>query len=256
MRDVTLVLLVMLTLLVSGCPVPQPQNTPVPEKLLSDPVTGSGYYLYVSTAYNRNRPAPVIVSCHGTVPFDPADSQVRELKMLAEQHGCILICPKLVGTDGILGNGSVGAMLQDEKIIMGIIGHLNYLYNIDRHNVLITGFSGGGFPVYFVGLRHPDVFSCVVARSCNFNRKAIEDWYPPEALETPVMVYWGEADPGPIKPQSRDAVDYLRSAGFVVDQQELPGVGHERHPEVMMRFWLQHWHGTAPASYLMAGATK
>jgi predicted esterase len=251
MRDAAIFVLVVLALLVTGCPVTQPQNTPVPEKLFTDPGTGGGYFLYVSTAYNRNRPAPLIVSCHGTVPFDPAESQVRELKMLAEQHGAILICPKLTSSDGILGSGSINSLLHDERLIMSMISHMHYLYNIDRHNILITGFSGGGFPAYFVGLRHPDVFSCLVARNCNFNRHALEDWYPPEALETPIKVYWGEHDQAPIKSQSRDAIDYLRSAGFQVETEEIPGAGHDRHPEIMMRFWLRHWHGTPPPSYLL-----
>jgi poly(3-hydroxybutyrate) depolymerase len=156
MRDAGVFFIASLGLVLAGCPVTQPQNTPVPEKLITDPVTGGGYFLYVSTAYNRNKPAPLIVSCHGTVPFDPAESQVRELKMLAEQHGCVLVCPKLASTDGILGSGSIAALLRDEKLIMSIVGNLHYMYNIDRHNILITGFSGGGFPAYFVGLRHPD----------------------------------------------------------------------------------------------------
>ena len=85
-----------------GCAVTQPQNTPVQPKLLTEPVTRESYYLYVPSTYRRDRPAPVIVSCHGTDPFDVAAYQTGEWKMLAEQHGCILICPKLTSTDGIL----------------------------------------------------------------------------------------------------------------------------------------------------------
>lgn len=254
MRTLTVSVLFLCVFAIAGCPVPQPQNTPVQQKLVSEPITRGDYWLYVPSTYNRDKPAPLIVTCHGTNPYDPADSQIKEWKMLAEQHGCIVIAPLLSSTDGIFGDGRISALLADERLIMSAIGELHYLYNIDRRNVLMTGFSGGGFPVYFVGLRHPDVFSAVVARNCNFNRHSVEDWYPPESLETPVMVYWGENDPGAIRTQSRSAVDFLRSAGFQVETTEIPGAGHERHPELAMRFWLQHWQGTPPPSYLMTAS--
>jgi len=240
-------LLLVVASLMGGCAVTQPQNTRARARLVTEPVTGRPYYLFVPLSYRESKPAPVIVSCHGTDPFDTAVLHKGEWKWLAEQHGCILICPKLTSTDGIFGAGAIGALLEDEKVIMSIIGELHYLYNIDRKNMMITGFSGGGFPVYFVGLRHPDVFSVVVARNCNFNRHAVEGWYPPEALATPVMIYYGENDPGTIRAQSENGIRYLRSVGFNVTTAIVPGTGHERTPEYAMKFFLENFHGTAPA---------
>ena len=240
--------LLALCLGLAGCPVPQAQNTPVAPRLLTEPVTGGTYYLYVPTTYNQKKPAPLIVSCHGTDPFDVAAYQIGEWKMLAEQYGCILVCPKLTATDGILGDGPTDGLLRDERLIVSIIGQMHYLYRIDRKNVLITGFSGGGFPMFFLGLRHPDLFTALAARNCNFNRANVEDWYTPEALKTPVIVYYGQDDLGAIHDQSEAAVSYLRSLGFNVESQVIPGSGHERHPEVAMRFWLNHWNGPRPAT--------
>jgi predicted esterase len=152
----------------------------------------------------------------------------------------------LTSTDGLLGAGPTPALLADERRILGAINQVTYLYSIDRRNVMITGFSGGGFPTYFVGLRHPDVFSAIAARSCNFNRNNVEGWYPTEALETNIIVYWGDKESPTIAGQSQNAVEYLRSAGFQVESQEVTNAGHERHPEVAMRFWLKHWTGRQP----------
>ena len=243
------IVLFSLTLL-SGCAVPQPQNTRTQPKLMVEPITGGVYYLFVPDTYRKGQPAPLIISCHGTDPFDVAAYQVGEWKWLAEQHGCLLVCPKLQSTDGILGSGNINQLLRDERLIMSIIGQLHYLYSIDRRNVLMTGFSGGGFPVYFVGLRHPDVFSAVAARNCNFNRDAVHGWYPPEAVKTPLMVYFGENDPPAIRAQSVMAIQYFRGAGFQVQTARVTGSGHERHPEMAMRFWLNHWNGVAPRAPL------
>jgi poly(3-hydroxybutyrate) depolymerase len=241
----------------AGCPVNQPQDTPVEQRLLTESSTGGSYFLYVPSSYRKEKPAPIIISCHGTDPFDTADRQVREWKMLAEQHGCLLICPKLASTDGILGDGPTTALLRDERLIISILRDLSYRYNLDRRNVLMTGFSGGGFPAYFVGLRHPDIFSVVVARNCNFSQRGLQDWYPMDALRTPIMVYWGENDPGAIRSQSQAAVTFLRSSGFMVDTDEIMGSGHERHPEVAMAFWLRHWNiGNAPLGTPAGGYTS
>ena len=230
----------------AGCAVPQPRATQSTPKLYVEPVTGRYYYLMVPHSYRRGKPAPVIISCHGTDPFDTAVMHAGEWQWLAEQHGCILVCPKLTSTDGIFGAGAIDQLLNDEKLIMSILGHLNYLYDIDRKNMMITGFSGGGFPTYFVGLRHPDVFSAVVARNCNFNRNAVDGWYPPEALGSAVMVYYGEHDPGTIRSQSDNGIRYLRSKGFNLTTALVPGTGHQRTPEYAMKFFLENFRGTPP----------
>ena len=231
---------------IGGCAVPQAQDTPVWQWYEKDRVSGRGFYIYVPSTYNQHRPAPLIVTCHGTPPFDIAEHHIREWKMLGERNGCIVVAPQLTATDGLLGDGPVAGMLADERCILSIISELGYRYNIDRNNIMITGFSGGGFPTYWVGLRHPEIFSVVVARNCNFSAGNLDGWYTPEAVKTPVMVYYGEHDPGAIQGQSNDAIKYLQSRGFVVNWVVLPGVGHERRPEYAMDFFRKNWRMPRP----------
>jgi len=179
-----------------GCAVTQPQNTPVRQRYEIDPSTGRGFWIYVPSTYREDRPAPLIVSCHGTPPYDVAEHHIREWKMLGEQNGCIVVAPELIATDGLIGDGPIVGMLSCERYILSLISMLGYRYNIDRANVMITGFSGGGFPTYWVGLRHPDVFSVVAARNCNFSQANLDGWYPPEAKQTAIIVYYGQNDPG------------------------------------------------------------
>lgn len=237
----------MLLMMLAGCAVPQDQNTPVPHRHEYDPVTGRGYYIYVPSSYRHGRPAPLVVTCHGTPPFDVARHHVGEFKMLAERNGCIVVAPDLVGTDGVLGDGPIVGMLANERYILSLVSTLGYRYNIDRANIMITGFSGGGFAVYWVGLRHPDVFSVVVARSSNFSEINLDGWYTPEARWQAVKVYHTQNDPGAIVDQSRRAITYLRSKGFQVETDILPGKGHERMPEVAMRFFRAHWRRPRPS---------
>ena len=232
---------------VGGCAVPRTPPTPSNYELRTDPATGRAYCIYVPSTYRHQKAAPLIISCHGTPPYDVADHHIREWKWYGEQSGCIVVAPTLVATDGLLGDGPIIGMLQCERFIMSIVSLLGYQYNIDRANIMITGFSGGGFPTYWVGLRHPDVFSTVVARNCNFSKHNLDGWYPPEAVKSSVMVYYGSNDPGTIQAQSKAAVAYLRSKGFSVATKVIDGAGHERHPEVAMEFFLRNRRPARPS---------
>lgn len=230
----------------AGCAVPQPQDTPVPQFLEVDPTTRKSYYIYVPSTYRHDRPCPLIISCHGTPPYDVAEHHIREWKMLAEMNGCIAVAPTLIGTDGLLGDGPLVGMLASERYILSLISRLSYRYNIDRANIMITGFSGGGFAVYWVGLRHPDVFSTIALRSCNFNQPNLEGWFSRDAKSTAIMIYFGENDPAAIRAQSEAGIQFLRSQGFSVTTRVIPSLGHERRPEVAMDFFRKHWRAPQP----------
>ncbi len=114
-KALSLVTLVAFSLL-GGCAVTQPQNTPVERWLERDPRTGRTFYLYVPSTYSYTKAMPVIVSCHGTPPFDVHSHHIDEWKALGEKYGCIILSPALIGTDGILGDGPVSSMMQTSDI--------------------------------------------------------------------------------------------------------------------------------------------
>lgn len=237
---------------VAGCPVPQNQDTPVDQRYEVHPGTGDRYWLYVPSTYRPDRPAPLIVSCHGTPPYDVSAHHIREWKDLGERHGCIILAPELQATDGILGDGPIVGMLECERRILSLISLLGYRFNIDRANIMITGFSGGGFPTYWVGLRHPEVFSVVVARNCNFSQGNLSGWMTPEARKCAIKIYYGSNDPLPIIVQSRMGIEYLREQGFSVESEVLSGKGHQRQPEVAMDFFLRNLRPPRPSAPVRA----
>ena len=236
-----------LMLLAGGCAVPPTPPTPVEPTHERDPVTGRGFWMYVPSTYRAERPSPLIVTCHGTPPYDVANHHIREWQWYGEKNNCIVIAPELIATDGIFGDGPTAGMLNDERFILSMVSYLGYHYNIDRANVMITGFSGGGFPTYFIGLRHPDLFTCIVARNCNFSRSNIEGWWTSEALRTPILIYYGEFDPNVIQSQSGDAIAYLRAHQFSVETQIVPKTGHERRPDIAMKFFHDNWKPPRPS---------
>ncbi|MCY2932278.1 MAG: hypothetical protein NTV86_22845 [Planctomycetota bacterium] len=233
----------------AGCSVPQDQNTRTWERMETDPVTGKAYWLFVPDTYSHSRPMPLIVTCHGTIPFDMSNDHIREWKKIAEDSGCLLLAPAMSGTDGILGDGPVPAMKEDENTILSLISMVGYRYNVDMANIMLTGFSGGGFPTYWVGVRNPDVFSVVVLRSCDFCDYNLDGWFSPDAAgKQAIKIYWGEFDPAPIKVQSQSGMGFLISRGFNVAPEEIvPGIGHERRPEVAMAFFRENLRKPRPS---------
>jgi len=237
------VFLLLSTLIVAGCPVPHTPATPVGKWQIDALVPGVGGWIYVPKKYTHEKPMKIIISCHGTPPFDVAGHHIDTWKWYGEQYGCIIICPDMVGTDGIFGDGAVHSMMEDERRILTILSTLSYRYNLDRNNIMITGFSGGGFPVYWVGLRHPELISTVVAQNCNFNEGNLDGWYPRDAIKSRVFIYYGKDDPATIKIQSDNGIKYLRSRKFNVKTHVIRDkrTGHDRHPEIAMDFFKQNW---------------
>ncbi len=238
------VVIAMLSVCLGGCPVYQDQRVPNASPLVTEPITGRGYKLYVSSRYHRKRPAPVIISLHGTPPWDTADRQMGEWKKIAEDHGAILICPTLLSSDGIIPAGDAGLralLLQDERLVLTILSQLQYKYNIDRRNIFLTSWSGGGYPLWFIGLRHPDLFTAICSRQSTFRQGSVEGWFPPEAKAMPILIFYGTFDVVPVVVQSRDAYNFLNARGFTKVRMTTTEGGHQRHPEVAMNFFLENW---------------
>lgn len=228
----------------AGCAVPQDQNVPNHEALLSEAHTGRTYFLYVSSKYNRREPAPLIISLQGTAPYDTATGEVKEWKKLAEDQGAILVCPTLKSSDGILtgpDEGLLSGLLEDERFVLSIMSELQYRYNIDRRNVFLTAWSGGGYPLYFIGLRHPDLFTAMCARQTTFRQSALEGWFPDASRRMPMRIFYGTSDFAPIQNECKQAYGFLQSQGFRQIELTTSQGGHERHPELAMEFFLQHW---------------
>ena len=205
--------------------------------LQKEPSTKREFFLYVPQTYNHNKPAPVIIACHGKWPRDSSKKQIDAWKGYGEKYGCIVIAPKL----STPAWNSVKNRLADEQLILYILSGLSYKYNLDRANVMITGFSEGGEFVYWMGLRYPDIFSVLVADNCGFKSDRIDGQYPlAEAVKMPIFIYYGEKTSKAVIKQSKIAVRHLRSRGFKVNSQVVED-GFKQHPEMAMWFFRINW---------------
>ncbi len=234
-----------LLFIAAGCPVTQSQDTPVSHLTVKEPSTGCKYYLYVPSTYNKNQSYPLVITLHGTNPWDTAWMQIREWKALAEKKGFIVAAPSLTlfGTQGIVPiqkSLRMDALARDDQKILAVLDKICTDYNVNRRKVLLTGFSAGGYPMYYTGLRHPEKFNMLIARACNCDLWIFEDLdMPANYKRVPVGMFWGKDDLGKIHDESWEAFRWLRRHGWDKHTciRDMVRGGHLRRPETTYNMW-------------------
>ncbi len=228
-----------------GCPITQSQDTPVDHQVLRDQITNTKYYLYVPSTYNKSKKYPMVITLHGTNPWDDAWMQIREWKALAEKEQFIVVAPQLrhFSTDGITHvplDTRLRSLEEDDKVILAVYNEVMHRYRIDPKRVLLTGFSAGGYPMYYTGLRHQDKFAALIARACNGDTRIMEGaGTQVEGPHIPVIIFYGKDDLGRIQKQSIASFQWLRRHGWNSKNtkwKEIKG-GHLRRPETCYSYW-------------------
>ena len=128
----------------SGCAV---FETLEDVEYLIEPETGERYYLYLPSGFNQSRTWPLIVTCHGTPPWDTASLQIRAWKSLAERKRVIVVAPVLVGTRGDLPPSpekQIERQRRDERTILAVVNHVRGARSVAADRIFLTGWSAGG----------------------------------------------------------------------------------------------------------------
>ena len=245
----------------TGCMVTQDQATPVAPRRLTEPGTGRGYWLYVPSGYTPDRPWPLVVTLHGSGLWDSSEDQIREWKHLAETHGLIVAAPDLLSASfsRILRGAWLENLHADERAVLAVIDEVVSKYRIAppaasgaapaaggpvRRHILLTGFLEGGYPLYYIGLRHAGRFGMLIARDCYSDAEMLEGIaVSPEARKTPMLIASGKDGWWTIsgclwsRGQAWEAYAFLRSSACrLVERKEYRG-GQLRRPGRAYHYW-------------------
>lgn len=218
----------------SGCPV-NPNRVPGDTEKLTEPQTGYRYYMYVPSWHNNESKWPVVVTCHGTEPFDTSWQQIMEWRALGEAYGLLVISPELRGTNSIRtlsAPDQIRRQHEDERAILNMVQKAIVSLNGDPNRVYMVGWSGGGYAVYHTGLRNPKVFRGLAIRMGNFDEQFVADVPPRIDPYQPVFVLLASEDIPGINAQVRAGFRWMRDQGMKrVTLREIPGI-HQRKPKV------------------------
>jgi poly(3-hydroxybutyrate) depolymerase len=222
-----------------GCPVIVRNDKGVTYHC-EEPVSGQPYELYIPSTYTPDHAWPLIVTCHGTPPFDTAKLQVREWTDLAERRGLIIAAPILKGTHACSDakpatvEKQVRLQQYDEQTILATINHVRAGYHIDEGKVFLTGWSAGNYAVLWTGLSHPEVFRALALRQGNFEPKFVAPLKSRLSDQQQVMVFYGQIDL--LRPQAENCIRWLKEQGVTVFSDQIYGA-HHRVPDLAYRYF-------------------
>jgi len=204
-----------------------------------EPETGSKYYLAVPSKHNDEKQWALIVTCHGTPPWDTAIQQIGKWSSLAEAKGVLVVAPVLSGTASDKMFPSVRDQIarqeRDEKVILAVVERIRPAYNIDPARVFLTGWSGGGYAVLYTGLSHPEVFRALAVHQGNFDERFVAPVKSKIDPYQPVQVSFGITDL--LKSHAEESLKWLRTQRMTYAvQQELSGT-HRLLPEVAYQYF-------------------
>lgn len=227
-----------LVALVAGCPATQSLPTQAAVLERTEASTASDYLLYVPSTYQEKRALPLVVACHGTFPWDGAAAQMREWAKFAEYEGIIVVAPQLESARGDFPPPPPEQKARqeaDERRILAVVDEVKRRYRVAEHQIFLTGWSAGAFPILHTGLRHPDVFRAIYIRQGTFN---------PDFLDIPddrrhpwqrIHLVYGKTDA--LRDQSIAAKRWLEEAGYFVTGREMTGAHQRTDPHDAWRFF-------------------
>jgi len=208
--------------------------TPSPYTLKHQPApyireTPLEYHLYLPKTYTPEREWPLFVGLHGA--GGSAYECLAQWLSYADREGFVLLCPSLQDPNG---NG----WEHDEKKVTlnEIIASIKEECRL-KPQVFLAGFSRGGHLVQRFAWAYPEITGGAAVLSA-----VMYDPPAPLSKTVPFLVVLGDYDHrGGVEKVQAFAAE-LKDAGFSVDLQILPKVGHlmtEEARELTMAFFRQ-----------------
>lgn len=205
-----------------------------------EPVGGGPYELYVPSTYHSGQLWPLVVTCHGTPPFDSAHLQIREWTDVAERKGVLVAAPVLKGTHARNDakrktvDQQIELQRYDEETILATVNHVRAGYRVDEGKIFLTGWSAGNYAVLWTGLGHPEIFRGLAIRQGNFNAAFLAPIEQRIDTQQQVMVFYGQMDF--LRSQAEECIRWLKEHGLPVVADGTPGA-HQRDANLAYRFF-------------------
>ncbi|MES1263464.1 MAG: prolyl oligopeptidase family serine peptidase, partial [Peristeroidobacter soli] len=245
-----------------------------------DETDGSVQYAraYLPVRYDTAKKWPMVVQLHGYNPPNPqywnwwgVDSRHALDGEYPGQPGVIYVEPH--------GRGNVQYRGFADSDVLRAISEAKRLFSVDEDRVYLTGESMGGWGVWNVATRHPELFAAIapvhggvdyhsqmseeeiakLAPVARFLKESESSWSMADSLiNTPIFVHHGEVDRSVNVDWSRWGVKLLQRWGYDVRYHEYPGKGHEMlstgNSSMSVEWFLQHRRNPDPSTVRIRSA--
>jgi dienelactone hydrolase len=231
-----------------------------------DETDGSVQYAraYLPVRYDPAKKWPMVVQLHGYNPPNPeywnwwgADSRHALDGEYPGQPGIIYVEPH--------GRGNVQYRGFADSDVLRAISEAKRLFSVDEDRVYLTGESMGGWGVWNIATRHPELFAAItpvhggvdyhsqmseeeiakLSPVARFLKESESSWSMADSLiNTPIFIHHGERDRSVNVDWSRWGLRMLQRWGYDVRYHEYPGKGHEMlstgNSSMNVEWFLQH----------------
>jgi dienelactone hydrolase len=190
------------------------------------------YGLYIPPNYNPEKKYPLVIMLHGagsnhrlalrrvfgkSNATGETDVEASKYFPPFKNVNYIVATPFARGTAGYQGI--------PENDVYDVVDDVKKRLNVDENMVYLTGLSMGGGGTLWIGLSRPDVWAAI-APVCPAPPRGAED-LAGNALNYPVHIFQGEADPAVKAEGVRKWYSNFKSQGVNVTYTEYPGVLHD-----------------------------
>jgi len=166
-----------------------------------------------------DRPTPLIIAFHGY--GDRPDNYPRAWGGAAAKRGAILAVPQGVRR---VGNGYFWGNVEEADAILQLtLEQVKERFAVDEGQIVLTGFSQGGFMAMALGLRHPELFVGVIPIAGGY---IPEIDAPTEAAIIKPRYYFIVGEDDEAAREVRLAVKDFKAAGYDVKLRILHDTGH------------------------------
>jgi dienelactone hydrolase len=151
------------------------------------------FFLRVPPGYTPTRAYPLLIVLHGSAPPDQipvyASATRDSWSASADASGYIVIAPEASGANGgwepATDYNTIGAAINDTES----------RYNIDRHRILLWGFSAGGHVAHDLALTNTSFFAAYAVSAGVLDAYAGAGAPAAAARHIPVDIHIGTSDP-------------------------------------------------------------
>lgn len=176
---------------------------------------------------------PLLLAAHGNGGSGP--KEITGWLAWAKQHDFTIICPTFLS--------AVHSMYVPEDLpyFQECLRWVEANLQFDRSNAFMTGFSGGGYAVWYLATTRPDFFKGLFLQSGNFAGTEYFglDTNLPKWSCKPIHLVWGSEDSPTVIAQNKQAMTLLRARHLSDFTTEvIQGAHHEPHHNLVVN-WME-----------------
>jgi pimeloyl-ACP methyl ester carboxylesterase len=191
---------------------------------------GDEYFGFVPDTYDPSAPMPLLVWMHGCGGEAEGDAWNVGSYTPEPGHGWLTL--SLGGRDG----GCWNPLAESENLVMAALADFEAHFDVDRHRVMLAGYSSGGDLAYRTGFRHSSTFAgLLIENSAPFEQTETTQAESLAAATTKLHIVHlaHEQDETYELRHVESEVSALKSAGFPVTLIKRPGT-HFDEPEAIV----------------------